>query len=104
MRNPVRFESVRTVQNTRPVERKGCPHNAPHAQLFLQIEFADHLGYSYERVRQGFSHEYQTALEGHKGMDGNVRPFPMLGRHSRIQAGSLARRPDCRMDMCVRRT
>ena len=25
-------------------------------------------------------------------MDGNVRPFPMLGRHSRIQAGSLARR------------
>ena len=84
--------------------QKERPHTAPHAQLFLQIEFADHLGYSYERVQHGFSHEYQTALEGHKGMDGNVRPFPMLGRHSRIQADSLARRPDCRMDMCVRRT
>lgn len=46
--------------------QKERPHTAPHAQLFLQIEFADHLGYSYERVQQGFSHEYQTALEGQK--------------------------------------
>ncbi len=42
------------------------------------MEFADRFGYSYERAQQGFSHEYQTALEGHKGMDGNVRLFQCL--------------------------
>lgn len=67
VRNSVRFESVRTVQNTRPVERKGCPHNAPHAQLFLQIEFADHLGYSYERGNRDFPTSTRLPLKGTKG-------------------------------------
>ena len=56
VRISVRFGHVRAVQKPRPPTKtprtgtvtlkKRIPHNAPHAQLFLQIEFADHLGYS----------------------------------------------------------